>query len=89
MNRGEGPVEQPAAGRADGRTTQETYGLPPILTADQVADFLGVHKVTVYEAIKGRQFPGRRVGRRVVILRDALLDWLRSNDRVVPQRRSR
>ena len=42
---------------------------------------------TVYAAIKAGDIPARRLRNRVVILRDALLDWFRSTERVLPQRR--
>lgn len=66
--------------------------LPDILSVSDAASFLGVDRKTIYQAVGEGSFPGRRVGaRRVVVLRDALLDWLRSSERVSPsrQRRSR
>lgn len=61
-------------------TSRPTYGLDEVLTADQVADFLKVNKKTVYTAVKDGQLPGCRVGKRLVFLRDALLDWMRSKE---------
>ena len=53
--------------------------LPEVLSADQVAEFLGVNRKTVYEAIQSGQIPGKRIGkRRVVIFRRALLRSLSS-----------
>ncbi len=66
------------------------YGLSPVLSVAEVAAFLGVNAKTVYVAISEGQLPARRIGRRrVVILRDALLRWLASEERVVPERRGR
>jgi excisionase family DNA binding protein len=65
----------------------ETYGLEPVLTVDEAARFLRVNRKTLYEGVKAGEVPARRVGRRVVILRDALLDWLRTNGRVLPSSR--
>jgi excisionase family DNA binding protein len=65
----------------------DTYGLEPVLSVAEVATFLHVNPKTLYEAVRAGDVPARRVGRRVVILRDALLDWLRSNGRVPPSRR--
>jgi excisionase family DNA binding protein len=54
-----------------------TYDLPPVLSPDETARFLGVDRKTVYEAIASGDLPARRVGkRRIVILRDVLLHWL-------------
>ena len=69
------------------RPTEETYGLPPILTVDEVADFLRLNRKTVFAAIKEKAMPGRRVGRRVVVCRDALLDWLWSDGSGLSSRR--
>jgi excisionase family DNA binding protein len=53
------------------------YGLPAVLSVDQAAKFLNVDRKTVYEAIASGGIPARRIGRRrIVILRDVLLDWL-------------
>lgn len=69
---------------------QPGYGLPPVLSVAEAASFLGVNTKTVYVAISEGQLPARRIGRRrVVILRDALLRWLASEERVVPERRGR
>ena len=61
--------------------------LPEVMTADEVAAFLRVNPKTVYAAVAAGQLPGRRVGKRIVFWRDALLDWLRSNERVLPPKR--
>ncbi|MBN2361436.1 MAG: helix-turn-helix domain-containing protein [Deltaproteobacteria bacterium] len=50
-----------------------------VWTADDVARFLGVDLKGVYNAARRGEIPHRRIGRRVVFLRSALLDWLRSN----------
>ena len=59
--------------------TKETYGLEPVLTVDEVASFLRMDRKSVYSAVAEGALPARKVGRRVVILRDSLLTWLRSN----------
>ena len=64
------------------------YGLPPVITVEQAAEFLGVDVKTVYSAIRAGDLPAGKLGRRrVLILRDALLEWLRSERRVPPGRR--
>ena len=65
----------------------ETYGLEPVISVDEAALFLRVNSKTLREAIRAGEVPARRVGRRVVIFRDALLDWLKSNGSVPPSRR--
>ena len=65
------------------------YGLPPIITAEEAAEFLRVNVKTVYAAIQQGQLPGRRVGKRLVIFRDALLQWLQSTECKLPQKAKR
>jgi len=47
------------------------------MEVSQAAGFIGVNSKTLYAAIRGGAVPARRVGGRIVILRDALIDWLR------------
>jgi excisionase family DNA binding protein len=49
---------------------------PEILTLEQVAEMLGVnYKTALYSAQRG-DLPGRRVGKRWVFSRAAVLAWL-------------
>ena len=54
--------------------------LPEVMNASEVAAFLRINVKGVYAAVNAGELPGRRVGKRVVFWRDALLDWLRSNE---------
>ena len=89
----EGPVSEPddpiPTESAMAPAGNPTYGLPVTLTPDQAADFMGLERKTVYRGLKTGEIPGRRVGNRWVILRDALLSWLRctSQQRGSPQKR--
>jgi excisionase family DNA binding protein len=54
-----------------------------IITPDELALLLRLNRKTVYELLARREIPGaRRIGRRYRISRDAVLDWLRGQDRV-------
>jgi hypothetical protein len=64
-----------------------TYGLPAVITVEETAEFLRLNVKTLHAAIASGKFPGRRVQSRIVVLRDAMLEWLRSPKRVPPQRR--
>jgi excisionase family DNA binding protein len=48
-----------------------------ILTADAVAELLGVNRKTIYEAAARGDIPHRRLGRRLIFERGAVLLWLR------------
>lgn len=49
-----------------------------LLTVTDVADVLRTSRKAIYAMVERRQLPGIvRIGRRVLIREDALLDWLR------------
>jgi len=56
---------------------QYTYNLPKILTVEEAAEFLRVNVKTLYQAVDSKDVPALKLGKRIVILRDALLDSLR------------
>jgi excisionase family DNA binding protein len=51
-----------------------------ILTADEIARMLRVDRKTVYEAAQRGELPHRRLGRRLLFERGAVLRWLRQAD---------
>lgn len=51
-----------------------------ILTADEIARLLRVDRKTVYEAAQRGELPHRRLGRRLLFERGAVLRWLRQAD---------
>lgn len=48
----------------------------PVLTADEVADLLGVDRKSIYAAARRNEIPHRRLGRRYLFSRQAILRWL-------------
>jgi excisionase family DNA binding protein len=51
---------------------------PGLLTPTEVADLLRTSRKAIYTMIERAQLPGVvRIGRRVLVREDALLDWLR------------
>ncbi|MBO5324574.1 MAG: helix-turn-helix domain-containing protein [Oscillospiraceae bacterium] len=50
--------------------------LPVFLNARMVADLLGVSQSTAYELMHEKNFPTLHVGSRLVVPRDAFLDWM-------------
>jgi len=85
-----GEERKEADGVADEPRCDPTYGLPPVLTVEDAAAFLRMNSKTVYAAVAAGEMPGRKVRKRTVILRDALLDWLRTGQgRVSRSRRLR
>lgn len=49
---------------------------PEVMDAGEVAEFLGVDRKTVYDAAGRGEIPHRRLGKRLLFYRRALLDWL-------------
>lgn len=49
-----------------------------VLTAEDAAAFLGVDRNTVYDYANRGQIPHRRLGRRLLFSRSALIVWLDS-----------
>lgn len=50
--------------------------LAPVLSVKQAAAYLGLSPWAVYEYCRQGVIPHRRVGRRILIGRDALARWL-------------
>ena len=53
-----------------------------LLTAQEVADYLGLHLVTVRDMLRTGKLPGRKVGREWRVLRSELDAWLRQPEPV-------
>jgi len=56
--------------------------LDELLTAQKVADYLGLHLVTVRDMLRTGKLPGRKVGREWRTLRSELDAWLRQPEPV-------
>ena len=56
-----------------------------VMTADEVAKLLRVDRKTVYEAAQRGELPHRRLGRRLLFERGAVLRWLRQADATIAQ----
>ena len=55
----------------------ETQGSPVFLLTREVAGILRTSRAAIYVMVERGQLPGvTRIGRRILIRRDALLDWL-------------
>lgn len=47
-----------------------------VLNAKEAAELLGIHHTTLYEAAKRGEIPCRRVGRRFIFIREAIVQWM-------------
>jgi len=69
-----------------GFVSPEEAQLPTLLTAGEVAGILRTSTKAIYLMIERLQLPGIvRIGRRVLIRHDALLDWLRQKSAPSPK----
>ena len=57
--------------------------LPLLLNAKQLADLLGVSDSSVYELIQGDGFPSLRIGKRIVIPKEELREWITARTKEV------
>ncbi len=53
--------------------------LPVSLNADQVAAVLGISRAGAYNLMRSEGFPTLFIGKRMVVPKDRLLDWIHSN----------
>jgi excisionase family DNA binding protein len=59
--------------QSSGESTRQPSG---VMSANELAAFLGVDRKTVYDFAARGVIPHRRLGRRVLFGRQAVLDWL-------------
>ncbi|HWL36686.1 MAG TPA: helix-turn-helix domain-containing protein [Frankiaceae bacterium] len=50
--------------------------LPPILTVEQTATLLGISRGLAFAAVRTGEIPHVRIGRRIIVPRDALRNLL-------------
>ena len=50
------------------------------LTVTEAADMLGISLPKMYEIVRMGRIPSIRVGKKIVISRQAVLDWLKEGD---------
>ena len=53
--------------------------LPAVLTAVELAAFLGISQSGAYNLMHSEGFPTLFIGKRMVVPKDRLLEWIHSN----------
>jgi len=56
--------------------------LPLTLNALDVAEVLGISRAAAFELVRSRGFPRMNVGKRILIPKDAFLEWIREQTEV-------
>ena len=63
-----------------------TAGLPQFLTVDEVASLLRTSRKAIYAMVERGQVPGvTRVGRRLLVRAEELVDWLNQKSAPLPK----
>lgn len=60
--------------------------LPIVLQAKDVQAILGISKGKAYELMNSVDFPTIFIGKRMVVPKDAFLDWLNNDKRKIKRR---
>ena len=53
--------------------------LPLLLNVKQLVDLMGVSDSSIYELIQEDDFPSLRIGKRLLVPRDKLVEWIEQN----------
>ena len=51
------------------------------MTVAQMAEFLHVSSDTAYELVHSRGFPAFRVGRKILVTREKLMEWIAKREK--------
>ena len=53
--------------------------LPAVLNANQLAEALGISRAGAYQLLNMGTFPTLRIGKRLRVPKDKLIDWIERN----------
>lgn len=60
--------------------------LPLVLSAKDIQSILGISKTKTYALMNSRDFPTIYLNKRMVVSKDAFLDWLNQDKRKIKRR---
>ena len=55
--------------------------LPAVLNAEQLAAALSISKANAYRLLRSADFPTLQIGRRLLVRRERLLDWIKQQEK--------
>ena len=59
---------------------QNTYeNLPAVLNASELANTLGISRAGAYQLLNTGTFPTLKIGKRLLVPKDKLIDWIEQN----------
>ena len=53
--------------------------LPLMLSVKEIADLLGISKSSAYVLVQDKNFPSVKIGARVIVPKDKLIEWVNEN----------
>ena len=53
--------------------------LPAVLNASQLSNALGISRAGAYQLLNTETFPTLRIGKRLLVPKDKLIDWIEQN----------
>ena len=75
LNNQSAPIQEPM--HLDNSTSQQSPpGTKMTLSVREAAELIGISKSKMYELIHCNEIPSIHVGKKIVIARQALMDWL-------------
>ena len=60
-------------------------GLPDILDATQIASALRISRAGAYNLLSSEDFPTMHIGRRKLVMKNDLIQWLKSHTNTTPK----
>ena len=79
LNNQSAPAWEPE--NLDNSTSQQSSpGTKMTLSVREAAELIGISKPKMYELIHSNEIPSIHVGKKIVITRQALMDWLSEGD---------
>ena len=62
------------------KSTYKSYDdLPVMLSVPELTEVLGISRAGAYELVKNENFPALHIGNRVLVPKDELIAWIKSN----------
>lgn len=63
----------------NGENMSEERETPPIMTLQEVADYLGLHYLTIYRLIQEKKIPAAKIGGSWRFRKDVLDEWIKND----------
>ena len=66
------------------QTNVKSYDeLPLFINADTLAKVLGVSRASAYELMREKDFPSFRIGKRILVRKENLIEWIEKRSKKI------